>query len=176
MSSIEIRSVTPDDAERLREIYAPYVKDTAVSFEYDVPSLQEFRGRIERTLERYPYICAVREGVVMGYAYAGPFHAREAYQWSAELSIYVDGQAHGQGIGRRLYEELEKRLREQGIVNTYAGIAVPTVQEDEYLTAASERFHARMGFKEVARFRDCGKKFGRWYSMIYMEKIIGTHD
>lgn len=170
MENISIRNVLPSDAKKLLAIYAPYVKETAITFEYDIPSVREFRQRIKNTIKKYPYLCAENNGKILGYAYAGVFKARAAYQYSVELSIYVDSNYHGKGIGRKLYNELEKRLKTQGIKNLYACIAVPSKEEDEYLTFASEQFHSHMGFKKVGTFTDCAKKFDRWYSMIWMEK------
>ena len=169
-----IRSAAVEDAPRLLRIYAYYVEHTAVSFEYDVPLPEEFEARIARTLEKYPYLVAEEDGVILGYAYAGPFVGRAAYDHSCELSVYVDRCARGRGLGRMLYEALEAELRERGILNLYACIGDPEV-EDEYLTKASERFHTRMGFTKAGVFHRCGYKFGRWYNMIWMEKIIGEH-
>ena len=86
---IEIRAATPDDAEKLLEIYRYYVLNTAISFEYNAPDLEEFRARIVKTLQKYPYLVAEQEGVILGYAYAGPFVGRKAYDWSAETTVYV---------------------------------------------------------------------------------------
>ena len=171
---MRIRSAVPDDAKRLLEIYAYYVMNTAVSFEYDVPPEAEFRGRIEKTLRKYPYLVLEEDGVIQGYAYAGVFKDRAAYDHSCELSIYLDHNAKGRGYGRRLYEALEEHLKKQGILNLYACIAIPDT-EDEYLTRDSERFHRHLGFRTVGEFHKCGCKFGRLYSMIWMEKIIGEH-
>lgn len=170
-----IRAAEAEDAEKLLEIYAPYVKKTAISFEYEVPSVEEFAGRIKKTLQRYPYLVATVEGEIAGYAYAGAFHARAAYQWCAEASIYVKEGLRGHGIGRKLYEALEEELRDMGILNLNACIAHP-VKEDEYLTQASERFHERMGFSKVAEFHRCGYKFQRWYDIVWMEKLLGEHE
>ena len=175
MENIVIRSVRAEDASALLGIYSWYVLHSAVTFEYDVPTEEEFRGRIGRTLEKYPYLAAEKDGVILGYAYAGAFHPRAAYGWAAELSIYLDREVRGQGLGRRLYEEMETALKAMGILNLYACIASPQV-EDEYLDNASERFHVRLGYVTVGRFRKCGYKFGRWYDMIWMEKIIGGHE
>ena len=112
---------------------------------------------------------------MVGYAYAHAFHERAAFQWSVETTIYVDRDKKRKGIGRRLHEALEEALRRQGILNINASIAY-IEQEDEYLTHDSERFHALMGYRKVAHFHLCGKKFGRWYDMIWMEKFIGEHD
>ena len=169
-----IRSATADDAERLLEIYAYYVEHTAISFDYDVPSPEAFRRQIEKTLQAYPYLVAEEDGKLLGYACAHPFVGRKAYGHSAELTIYLARDAKGRGYGRRLYEALERGLRGRGITNLYACIGDP-IEEDEYLTHASENFHRRLGFAKVGTFHKCGYKFGRWYNMIWMEKIIGTH-
>ena len=172
---LTIRSAVPEDAARLREIYAHYVENTAVSFEYEVPSPDEFRGRIENTLKRYPYLVLEEDGVIQGYTYAGVFKDRAAYDRSCEVTIYLDPAAKSRGFGRRLYEALEEALKAQGILNLYACIGDP-VTEDAYLTKNSERFHQHLGYKKVGEFHRCGYKFGRWYNMIWMEKIIGEHE
>ncbi len=172
---ITIRVAEPEDAAELLKIYAPYVKNTAISFEYEVPSVEEFARRIQGTLQRYPYLVAMLDGETAGYAYASAFHARAAYRWCAEASIYVKEELRGYGIGRQLYTALEERLREMGILNLNACVAHP-VKEDEYLTQASERFHERMGFSKVAEFHKCGYKFERWYDMVWMEKMLGEHE
>ena len=171
---MKIRNATTEDAKQLLEIYAYYVENTAISFEIDVPSLKEFRERIENTLKKYPYLVIEEKGIIQGYAYAGPFKARAAYDHSCELSIYLNVSSKGRGYGRQLYEALEKKLKEMGILNLYACIGDPIV-EDEYLTKNSERFHQHLGFTKVGEFHKCGNKFGRWYNMIWMEKIIGAH-
>lgn len=175
MCSIAIRTVSAEDTARLLEIYAYYVQNTAISFEYETPTAEEFRKRIVNTLQKYPYLCILQDGVIMGYAYAGPFHTRAAYQWAAETTIYLDHQARKRGLGRSLYEKLEAVLKEMGIVNLYACIGYPE-REDEYLTANSAEFHMHMGYAEIGKFHRCGYKFDRWYDMIYMEKIIGEHN
>ena len=172
---MQTRNATPEDAGRILEIYAYYVEHTAISFEYEVPSLYEFRCRIENTLKRYPYLVLEDAGGIQGYAYAGSFVGRAAYDHCCELTIYLDHDAKGQGFGRALYDALETRLREMGILNLYACIGDP-VTEDEYLTKNSEQFHQHMGFTKVGTFHQCGYKFGRWYDMIWMEKIIGKHE
>lgn len=171
-----IRDATPEDAPRILEIYAPYVAETAVSFEYEVPTLAEFEARMRATMERYPYLVAERNGAVLGYAYAGAFKGRAAYDWSCELSIYLDRNAHRQGMGRMLYGALEERLKAMGIRNLYACIACPADETDPYLTWDSPKFHGRMGYRTVGTFHRCASKFGRWYDMVWMEKCIGGHE
>lgn len=175
MGSIEIRTATTDDTEALLNIYGYYVINTAVSFEYEVPTVDIFRARIIHTRKKYPYLAAVQDGEILGYAYAGPFVGRAAYSWSAEVTIYLAADRRRQGIGRKLYEALEEKLARMGIRNLYACIGYPEV-EDEYLTKDSAQFHAHMGYTKVGQFHKCGYKFGRWYDMIWMEKMIGDHD
>ena len=170
-----IEKVTIDDAEELLAIYAPYVRDTAVSFEYVVPSVEEFADRILQISAKYPYIKAVEDGKIIGYAYANTFKGRKAYDWSVETTVYVRKDAKRNGTGRRLYECLEQSLRKMGVLNMNACIA-STKTDDEFLTNDSMYFHTRMGFTEVGRFHNSGYKFDRWYDMIWMEKMIGPHD
>ncbi len=171
-----IRAVTKADAKELLDIYSYYVTNTAITFEYDVPSVKEFEGRIESITKRYPYICAEEDGKILGYAYAAPFKEREAYKWDVELSIYVERSRRKCGLGRALYSALEEELKKIGIINLYACIGIPNGDDDEYLNHASQKFHEKLGFKTVGTFYNCGKKFGRWYAMIWMEKFIGEHN
>ena len=168
-----IRSAVKEDAERLLQIYGYYVENTAISFEYEVPAPDEFRERIVHTLKKYPYLVIEEDGVVKGYAYAGVFKGRAAYDHCCEVTIYLDQNAKGCGYGRALYEALEDALREKGIINLYACIGDP-ITEDAYLTKNSEQFHRHMGYVKVGEFHKCGYKFGRWYNMIWMEKIIAA--
>lgn len=170
-----IRTATPEDAARILEIYAYYVEHTAISFEYTVPTLSEFQNRIKRTLERYPYLVIETDDGIQGYAYAGSFIGRAAYQHSCEMTIYLDPHSHKQGLGRKLYEALENRLKEMGFLNLYACIGWPET-EDEYLNRNSADFHAHLGYTKAGTFHKCGYKFDRWYDMIWMEKLIGAHQ
>lgn len=172
--NIEIRTATVADAEKILAIYSPYVENTAVSFEYVPPSIEEFRERIRKTLEKFPYLVAVCNNEIVGYAYAGGFHTRAAFLHSAELSIYLRQDMRGKGIGRKLYNNIEKTLKDNGFINLYALVAYAE-EEDEYITHDSVIFHEVMGYKTVGRCNKCGFKFGRWYDMLYMEKFIGTH-
>lgn len=173
-SALTIRPASPEDAGALLKIYAPYVQETAVTFEYDIPSLEEFRGRIKKTLERYPYLAAQADGEIVGYAYAGSFKGRAAYDWSVETTIYLRKEQRRRGIGRRLYLAMEEILRAQNVLNLYACVACPEA-EDAHLTKASLEFHSRMGYQVTGEFRKCGYKFGTWYNMVWMEKFLGTH-
>lgn len=172
---ILIRIANENDAESLLKIYSPYVKNTAITFEYEVPLLEEFQNRIKSTLEKYPYLVAEFNGKIVGYAYAGPFKTRAAYGWDVEVSVYVDKDFHGNGCGRFLYEKLEYFLKKMNITNMNACITYTEI-EDEYLTHGSPNFHKKMGFSLVGKFNKCGYKFNRWYDMIWMEKMIGEHN
>lgn len=171
---LSIRPATTDDAQELLNIYAPYVEKTAVSFEYDVPSLEEFSARIADTLKKYPYLVAECEGEILGYAYTHAFHERAAYDRSAETSIYLKEGKTKMGVGRTLYEALEKVSQAQNILNLNACIAYPE-HEDEHLTMNSIQFHEHLGYRMVGIFHNCGYKFGNWYHMAWMEKMIGEH-
>ena len=173
-TAVVIRPARPEDAEKLLGIYAYYVEHTAITFEWEVPELEEFRSRVEGTLERYPYLVAEGEGAVLGYAYLGPFVGRAAYSWAAETTVYLDRERRGMGLGRRLYTALENVARAQNIWNLNACIGYPR-EEDEYLNRNSAQFHAHLGYRMVGEFHRCGYKFGRWYDMVWMEKLLGEH-
>lgn len=174
MEEIYLRIAKPSDAHELLGIYAPYVENTSITYEYTVPTVDEFRARIENTLQKYPYVVAVKGDEIIGYAYTGTFHKRAAYAWDAETSIYVRRDCHGLGLGRRLYDALEKLSHAQNIINLYACIAYPEV-DDEYLTRNSMNFHAHLGFELVGTFKRCSYKFDRWYGMVWMQKCVGRH-
>ena len=166
-STITIRTASPSDAPALLSIYAPYVEKTAITFEYTVPTQEDFRERIARTLDRYPYLAAECSGTFMVYAYASAVHPRAAYDCSAEVSIYVSEDARGSGIGTRLYAALEDILKQQNIINVNACIAYPN--------PGSITFHEKYGYHTVGHFTKCGYKLGQWWDMVWMEKMLGPH-
>ena len=168
---VGVRAVRPTDAEALAALYRYYVEETAISFEYAAPDAAEFRRRIEKTTAGYPYFVAVQNGEIVGYAYAGPFIPRAAYDCSAELSIYVKRGETGKGIGKLLYHTMERALKKQGITHLYACIAYPE-GEDPYVTMNSVDYHYHMGYSMAGYFKDCAVKFGRKYSMVWMEKTL----
>ena len=172
--NVTIRVALPEDAPRLLEIYAPYVRDTAVTFEYEVPSEAEFRDRITSVLQGYPYLVAERDGRIIGYAYAHAFAVRKAYSWNVEMSIYVDSSCRRSGAGKTLYGMLERVLKEMNVLKAYAIIA-STDREDPYLTADSGKFHSHEGYEATGTFRQTGCKFNRWYDTVWMEKSLGEH-
>ena len=169
---MQIRNATIQDARAIRDIYRPYVENTAITFEYDAPDEAEFVRRMSTTLKEYPYLVAVSDGQVVGYAYAACFHAREAYRHTVEISIYLSMDCRGRGIGVLLYEELEKRLIRQNVFVMYACITTSPRSEDAYLNDSSIRFHERNGFRLIGSHDRCGYKFDQWYGVIWMEKEI----
>lgn len=173
-----IRPASPDDAALLRLIYAPYIQETAITFEKTVPSLKEFRERIVHTLQQYPYLVCEENQEVVGYAYLSAFNPRTAYRHCAETSIYVKKNMRHHGVGKALYQALEKSAQSMGILNLNACIAYPSNEKkaDPFLSLDSPHFHEHLGYTVVGRFHQCGFKFGRYYDMIWMEKMIGRHD
>lgn len=174
MDKILIRNARIEDAERLSEIYAYYVKNTAVSFEYTAPGLEEFKSRIRVFSQKHPYLVVEKDGFVCGYAYAHDFIPRAAYAKCAEMTIYLDHSYQKSGYGKMLYLRLEEELKSMGITNLYACIGLPAEENDPYISHNSAEFHAHMGYTKVGVFHRCGYKFGRYYHMVYMEKIIST--
>lgn len=174
MSNVMLRVARPSDAAELLALYAPYVEDTAISFETEVPSIEEFTQRMIKRLPQYPYIVAQRDGELLGYAYLSPFVGRAAYLWAAETTIYLRRDCRKMGIGKMLYTALESLARAQGIINLEACIGW-TDTPDEHLTNNSAEYHEHLGYRMVGRFYKCGYKFGTWYDMVWMEKLLGEH-
>jgi L-amino acid N-acyltransferase YncA len=146
------------DAQACADVYAPYVRKTAASFEEHPPAAQEIRRRIEQA---YVWLVAEHEGRVMGYAYGGRFAQRAAYRWSAETTVYVSASHHRAGVGRALYTELLERLRALGLWTLCAGVTQPN--------AASDALHRAMGFVEVGTYRRIGFKLGAWWDVSWWQ-------
>lgn len=163
-----VRLATPDDAEAVRAIYAPIVRDTAVSFEHDPPGADEIRERIDRTLPAYPWLVCERDGAVVGYTSAGSHRKRGAYRWSVDVSVYVHPDHRRAGIGRTLYESLFAVLRLQGFYNAYAGIALPN--------PASIGLHRSIGFERVGVYERVGYKHGAWRDIARWVKALREHE
>ena len=161
---MEIRFAKPSDARSLLDIYAPYVENTAITFEYEVPTIENFANRIEKTLEKYPYLVAEEDGVVVGYAYASTYYARAAYDWAVELSVYVSQDALGQGVGTRLYDVLEDLLEQMGYIHFLTCISLPN--------EASLALHRKRGYQQVAHFPKIGYKFNRWHDIVWLQKSL----
>ena len=161
---MRLRFASPEDAAALLEIYRPYVEETTVSFETEVPSLAEFRRRIAEIAVRFPYLVAEDASGILGYAYAHPFHERAAFQWFAEVSVYVRRDMRGKGVGRALYSGLLPLLRLQGIQTVCAVITIPN---DPSLS-----FHKAMGFQQNGLLPDAGYKLGIWCSVAYLTRRL----
>jgi phosphinothricin acetyltransferase len=161
-----IRIATEADVPEILAIYAPYIENTTVTFEYDVPCRREFMQRFLTVTQQFPWLVWEENGEILGYAYAAPPYARAAYSWCAEPSVYLKPEARGRGIGRRLYAALEEILKIQGYQVLYALI---TQENDPSLA-----FHQKLGYEIKVLFPDCGFKFGRWLGVYWLEKRLKT--
>lgn len=162
--SIAIRLARPDDAAAIATIYALYVTDTVISFETIPPDENEMTNRQAKTLARFPWLVAICDGEVAGYAYAGQHRERAAYQWSADVSVYVYKDFQRRGIGRALYTPLFAILRVLGYFNVYAGIALPNL--------ASVALHEAMDMTPVGVYRHVGYKGGKWHDVGWWEGAL----
>ena len=161
-----IRQATPADLPRILEIYGPYVENTAISFEYTVPTPEAFAQRFLTITARFPWLVWEENGAILGYAYGSAPFERAAFQWSAEASIYLCPEAKGRGIGRQLYAALEAILQKQGYRKVYAIITTAN--------QASVDFHKAVGYRHTATMPDCGYKLGQWHGIIWMEKDLNN--
>lgn len=161
---VSIRMAEEKDAEALLRVYAPYVEETPITFEYKVPTVSEFAGRIREITKDFPYLVCEIDGEVAGYAYAAHYRNRAAYDWDCELSVYLAEDYHRAGIGTLLYEVLLELLSEMNYVHAYACITTEG--------KTSIRFHEAMGFTQTAFFSNCGYKSGRWYDVVWMDQIL----
>lgn len=157
-----IRLATEDDAPKILDIYAPIVRETVISFEYEVPSETEMRGRIRSKLDhQYPWLVMERDGELMGYAYAGRWRDRAAYDWTVETTVYVNSAARRGGVGRTLYRALFAILRLQGFVQAVAGVTLPN--------DPSVGLHEAVGFVPTGITHNAGYKFGNWHGVAFFE-------
>lgn len=163
-NNAKMRLAIESDCRDMLEIYAPFVENTAVSFEYKVPSIDEFRNRVRDIQKRYPWIVCEIDNNIVGYAYASPFNKREAYDWSADYSVYVNPEYHGMKIGTALYTCLTELLKLQGFYNAFAGVAS--------CNKKSEVFHKSFGFISVGTYHNAGYKFNSWYDVQWFEYKI----
>jgi phosphinothricin acetyltransferase len=160
------RDATPQDAEACAAIYAPYVTDTVITFEYVPPTAAEMSGRIAAAQGRHAWLVLEEDGRVVGYAYGGPFRSREAWQWSCEVSVYLETGRRRGGGGRALYEALLARLTERGYRTAVAGMTLPN--------EASEGLHRAMGFQPVGVYPAIGWKFGAWHDVAFAQRPLRT--
>lgn len=165
---MRIRFARPEDAAALLAIYTPYVTSTCITFETEVPSAEEFAARISHTFPQYPYLVCEEEGKPVGYAYAGRYGARAAYDWSTELSVYLAPNARQKGYGKALYRLLLQLLTAQGYCAAYGRIALPN--------DASCRLHEQFGFRTIGVEQKVGFKQGQWVDLICYEKPLCAQE
>jgi phosphinothricin acetyltransferase len=168
MTETHLRFATAADGDAVSAIYAPYVRDTPISFEVDPPTADEMRARIAEVQQRHAWLVACRNGDVVGYAYAGAHRTRAAYRWSVDMAVYLERGSHRRGIARRLYKALFALLARQGYVNAYAGITLPN--------PASVGFHEAVGFVPVGVYRAVGYKRGTWYDVGWWSRRLRDCD
>lgn len=160
--SATIRLATPEDAEAIRAIYAPIVRDTAISFEVEPPTLVEMQTRITQTLQHLPWLVCDLRGEVLGYVYASTHRARAAYQWSVDVTVYIHAEARRTGIGKALYTALLALLTRQGLAQCFAGITLPN--------PASVGLHESLGFQSIGVYRGVGYKLGSWHDVGWWQR------
>ena len=167
--AICVRAAMPQDAEQLLEIYTPFVisEDCSVSnvsFELTAPSLAEFRQRIVDISSKYPYLVGEKDGQILGYVYCHPYRERLAYQWSVEVTIYLAPAGQGKGLGRLLYETMEKLLCLQGVTMAYSCITLGNEH--------SIKMHEALGYRLIGTFSKSGYKNGQWLDTVWLEKQL----
>jgi L-amino acid N-acyltransferase YncA len=168
VSKLLIRPARTADTLAIQAIYAPYVTDSAISFELQPPSVEQIAARMS-TAPRLPWLVAAIDGEPAGYAYASRHREREAYRWSVDTSVYLAADARGRGIGRRLYTDLLEAVTKLGYVNAFAGIALPN--------QASIGLHEALGFQPIGTFPQVGHKLGQWRSVGWWWRQLATpHD
>ena len=165
---MKIRIADKNDCKDILRIYEFYVLNTAITFEYEVPSLSEMENRMKNIQLKYPYLVAEIENKVVGYAYASDFRYKAAYQWSPESTIYLDKEFHGKGIGKKLYQKLFEVLKLQGYYNVFGGVALPN--------ESSIALHQHLGFKEIGVYENIGYKFDKWHSTKWFQLVLKPHE
>ncbi len=161
---MSIRTATEADVPAMLSIYDEFVRHTAVSFEYETPSREEFTLRLREHIAVYPWLVYEEKGTVLGYAYAGRAFERAAYAWNAEISCYLAASARRRGIGRQLYGKIEEILRNMGVRKVFAVVTSANMP--------SVAFHHALGYRDTARFSDVGFKHGAWYDVLWLEKQL----
>jgi phosphinothricin acetyltransferase len=160
----DVRSATIEDAAACAAIYAPFVRETAITFESSLPGEAEMAERIAAALDTYAWVVLEQDGAVRGYAYGGPFRSRAAYRWSCEVSVYVERGRTRTGAGRRLYADLLERLRRRGYRTAVAGMTLPN--------EGSVALHRAMGFEPVGTYREIGYKLGAWHDVAWVQRAL----
>jgi L-amino acid N-acyltransferase YncA len=163
-----IRLADTSDYGSILQIYSPFITDTVITFEYEVPAIEEFEKRIANIQKKYPYlVCEINNNIV-GYAYASRYREREAYDWSVDFSVYINPLYHGKRIGKALYFSLFEMLKLQGYYNAYAGVTIPNIK--------SEGLHEAFGFNPIGIYQRVGYKFGSWHDVKWYELKIKEHE
>ncbi|MDF2537584.1 MAG: sortase-like acyltransferase [Herbinix sp.] len=168
MNDILIRSAVIEDAQAIMEIYQPYILETAITFEYDLISVETFVERIITVQKQFPWLVCELEGKVVGYAYCSKFKERAAFAWDCECSVYLHKEAQNRGIATALYTKLFKYIRKQGYYNIYALITYPNL--------GSEALHKKFGFTNVGIYEKTGYKMGQWWDLLVMVKRLRTFE
>jgi phosphinothricin acetyltransferase len=163
---MDVRDATRANAAACAGVYAPYVTDTAITFETEVPTAEAMAGRIAVATRTHAWLVAEHDGRVIGYAYGGPYKDRPAYRWSCEVSVYVDRAHHRAGAGRALYEALFERLAARGYLMAVAGMTLPN--------EASVGLHRALGFEPVGTYRRIGYKHGAWHDVAWTQRALAT--
>ena len=163
---MNIRFVNENDAKQLLKIYSQYI-NTPITFEYTLPTEEEFTQRIKDITSIYPYIVVEDDKKIIGYAYAHKMWEREAYKWNSELSIYIDKNYTSQGLGKKLYTTLIELLKLQGVKTLYGVVTLPNEK--------SEKLHKSLGFEKIAIHENAGYKCNKWHDIIWFRKVIGEH-
>ena len=165
--AMTIRLVTEKDAAEILEVYTPYVTETAITFDYEPPTVEEFEEKIRDYSQNYPWLVIEENNRIIGYAYGSKHRTKQAYQWSPESTIYLSKQVQGKKIGRILYQTLFDLLRIQGFVNVYAGVTIPNEK--------SEAIHLSLGFEETGDFKKMGYKMGKWHDVRWYVLYLAEH-
>lgn len=168
MDNVDIVVTKDEHIKDILEIYGYYVLNSAATFEVDVPEYEEFKTRVKNIQSKYPYLTAIYNNKIAGFAYAAPLRNRKAYDYSCETTIYIHNQFLNKSIGKKLYEKLFGYIKSQNIINIYACI---TGSNQESIL-----FHEKLGFTKAAHFHKCGYKFDKWHDILWLEKIISNHS
>jgi phosphinothricin acetyltransferase len=160
---LSLRLATTDDADQVRDVYAPYCQ-TPISFELEPPSVDEMHRRMSAVLDQNAWLVCADVGMIVGYAYAAPHRERAAYRWSVDTSVYIHERHHRRGIGRALYTSLFQLLRHQGYVNAYAGVTLPN--------PGSVGLHEALGFTPVGVYTQVGYKYGAWHDVGWYQLLL----
>jgi L-amino acid N-acyltransferase YncA len=167
MKNYTIRLITTKDTEAALNVYAPYVLHTAATFEYEVPTVEEFKKKIEKITSQYPWLVCECDGEIVGYAYGSMHRDRTAYRWSPEATVYMNEDFHRKGIARILYTVLFEIMKMQGYYSVYAGVLATNTKSVE--------FHRAMGFEDIGLFKNIGYKLGEWHTNLWLQYFLQEH-